>query len=292
MFSRGEEVINCKKSSPKPSWLDKKINLGACHRVRTLLRDLHLHTVCEESSCPNMSECFLNGVVTFMILGDVCSRKCSFCGIKKGRPPAVNPGEPKYIKEAVKKLGLDYVVITSPTRDDLSDGGVHVFCETVKEIMSIDFKKKVEILIPDFLEKKARLEKIAHCGAQVIAHNLETVPSLYPKVRKGADYNRSLRVLRRVKEANKDIFTKSGLMLGLGEKDEEVFAALRDLRRVDCDFLTLGQYLPPSLAHYPLGEYINPDKFNYFKEYAINLGFRQVRSSPYTRSSYMAHTFF
>jgi lipoic acid synthetase len=274
----------------KPHWLNKKVDISACHNLKSALKKLKLHTVCQEALCPNISECFSSGVATFMILGDICTRACTFCGVEKGKPALVDPCEPKRVKEAVEGLGLDYVVITSPTRDDLFDGGASMFAATVKQIKSINAKKKVEILIPDFLGKHKSIEIAAQCGAWVIAHNLETVPSLYPKVRKGADYNRSLKVLKLVKEANKGIFTKSGLMLGLGEGDQEVVQVLQDLRGVGCDFLTLGQYLPPSLAHYSIKEYVLPDKFLFFKNHALKLGFLGVKSAPYVRSSYMAHT--
>ena len=278
------------KISPKPSWLNKKIDLGSCRRIKSILRGLNLHSVCEESSCPNISECFCSGVATFMILGDTCTRACAFCGINKGQPSPVDFSEPKRVKEAVKRLSLNYVVITSPTRDDLDCKGADLFCQTVEEVMSISSGMKVEILIPDFKGEKRLIKKVASSKAEVIVHNLETPASLYAKVRKGADYERSLDVLRLIKEANKKVLTKSGLILGLGEEEGEVIQALMDLRRVNCDFLTLGQYLPPSSKHYPLKEYVHPDKFSYFKEYAQNLGFRGVKSAPYVRSSYLAHT--
>jgi lipoic acid synthetase len=279
------------KISPKPSWLNKKVDIRDCRRVRSLLKKLNLHTVCEEALCPNISECFGSGLATFMILGDICTRNCSFCGVKKEKPAKVDVNEPKRIKQAVKNLGLDYIVITSPTRDDLVDGGANIFVEAVSQVKSLGLEKKVEILIPDFWGKRELLRKIASCGAEVIAHNIETIPSLYPRVRNGADYERSLKVLEIVKEENSDILTKSGLMLGLGEKKEEVIKALEDLLRVGCDFLTLGQYLPPSLAHYPLKEYISPDKFKILEDFALKIGFKKVKSSPYVRSSYLAHTF-
>ncbi|MFH1519307.1 MAG: lipoyl synthase [Candidatus Omnitrophota bacterium] len=276
----------------KPSWLNKKINLGVCHKLKSLLRDLRLRSVCEESSCPNISECFCNGVVTFMILGDTCTRECAFCGVNKGRPAPADSDEPKRIKEAVRRLGLSHVVITSPTRDDLSDAGAELFYRTTEAVKSIDSRIRVEILIPDFKGRRDLIKKIVKSRAEVVAHNLETTASLYLKVRKGADYSRSLEVLRLIKEINQNTFTKSSLILGLGEKEEEVIQALVDLRQAGCDFLTLGQYLPPSLSHYPLKEYVNPDKFTFFEQYAGKLEFRGVKSTPYTRSSYLAHTFF
>lgn len=275
----------------KPDWLNKKVNLAACNKVKGLLRELDLHTVCEESLCPNVSECFYNGVATFMILGDICTRDCSFCNVKKGRPLEVNYTEPLRVKEAVKRLTLKHVVITSPCRDDLKDGGAEIFVETVKEIKNLNRDIKVEILIPDFRGNKTALGKTACCGADVIAHNLETAPSLYIKVRSSADYDRSLEVLRIVKETNKNIFTKSGLMLGLGENKDEIIGVFNDLRAVGCDFITLGQYLSPSLKHYPVKRYILPEEFLYLSDEAYKLGFKKVMSSSYARSSYLAHTF-
>lgn len=275
----------------RPPWLDKKINLSACRTLKKIIRAHNLHTVCEEALCPNISECFSCGLVTFIILGDICTRGCNFCAIKKGKPFKPDFDEPGRIKRAVKELGLSYVVITSPTRDDLRDCGAEIFCRTTKTIKSLNSKITIELLIPDFLGKAELIKKIAHCGAQVISHNLETVPSLYLQVRKGAGYQRSLRILKLLKGMNKQIFTKSGLMLGLGENDKEVIGVLRDLRKAECDFLTLGQYLPPSLTSYPLKEYVEPAKFTYFEKYALALGFKSVKSAPYVRSSYKAHSF-
>lgn len=279
------------KTIPKPFWLNKKISLDSCRKVKSVLRGLSLHSVCEESFCPNISECFCNGVATFMILGDICTRACTFCGINKGRPSLVDSNEPERIKEAVKKLNLNYVVITSPTRDDLDDGGVSLFCQTVDAVMSIGPKVRVEILIPDFRGKVDLIEKIAKCRANVIGHNIETPAFLYIKVRRGAEYKRSLKVLKLIKKMNKETFTKSGLILGLGEEENQVIQTIMDLRKAGCDFLTLGQYLPPSLKHYPLKEYIHPDKFSHFERYARKIGFREVKSGPYVRSSYLAHSF-
>lgn len=276
--------------SPKPHWLNKKINISDCRKIKELLKDLRIHTVCQQALCPNISECFDCGVATFLILGDICTRSCTFCGVKKGKPNRINKDEPNRIKEAVRKMNLGYVVITSPTRDDVEDGGAGIFCETTKQILSLRADIRVELLIPDFSADLSSLEKIAFCGATAVAHNLETVPSLYEKVRKGSDYERSLYVLDAIKNLNKNILTKSGLMLGLGEEDVEVLQVLFGLRAVGCDILTLGQYLPPSLKHYPIKEYIPPERFDYFKAKALKLGFKKVKSSPYTRSSYMAHS--
>lgn len=276
----------------KPLWLDKKIQLSTCHTVKELLRELNLNTVCEESLCPNISECFKARTATFMILGDTCTRKCRFCAVTKGFPLKVDYNEPLRIALAVEKLQLQYVVITSPTRDDLEDGGAEIYCRTIETIKNLIFAPKVEILIPDFLGLPEIIKKVARAGADVISHNIETVPSLYIKVREGADYRRSLNVLKLIKEENPKITTKTGLMLGLGENEPQILEVLTDLRGVSCDFLTLGQYLPPSRAHYPLKEYILPEKFADLEEKALKLGFKAVKSSPYTRSSYFAHTLF
>jgi len=226
-----------------------------------------------------------------MILGDTCTRGCTFCGINKGEPSLIDLDEPERIKEAVKRLKLNYVVITSPTRDDLDDGGVGLFCQTVEAVKSIGLKVRVEILIPDFKGKVELIERVAKSRANVIGHNIETPASLYIEVRKGSEYKRSLKVLKLIKKVNKETFTKSGIILGLGEEEGQVIQTLVDLKEVGCDFLTLGQYLPPSLNHYPLKEYVHPDKFSYFQSYALKIGFRRVKSAPYVRSSYLAHSF-
>jgi lipoic acid synthetase len=272
----------------KPYWLDKKINLSDIRRTKELLRGFKLSTVCEEAMCPNLGECFRKGVATFMILGNVCTRHCSFCATKKGKGKPWDIDEPIRIKQAAEKLRLSYAVVTSPTRDDLADYGVQAFCRTVEEIKKIKPATAVEILIPDFCAQESALKKISRCGADVVAHNLETVPSLYIKVRQGADYGRSLEVLRAVKKNNAEIKTKSGIMLGLGEREKEVMEVFKDLAGVNCDLLTLGQYLSPSRRHYPVREYINPAKFMEFQAKALSFGFKSVQSSPYSRSSYLA----
>jgi len=276
----------------KPAWCNKKIDLAACNNLKQLLRGLRLHTVCEESHCPNISECFDKKLATFMILGDICTRTCAFCNVSKGAPRALDYQEPERVAKAVRLLGLTYVVITSPTRDDVDDGGAELFCQTVRQLKRLSPTPHVEILIPDFLGNIRALGKIASCGVDVISHNIETCPSLYIKVRKGADYQRSLKVLEIVKEQSpKKVFTKSGLMLGLGESLNEVIGVMQDLRSLDCDFLTLGQYLPPSRRHYPLSQYIHPAQFKHLESTALAMGFKGVQSGTYVRSSYAAHTF-
>ncbi len=275
----------------KPFWLNKRIDFRQASPLKRILRNLRLKTVCEEALCPNLSECFQKKVASFMILGDTCSRNCGFCALKKGRPAPSDKEEPKRIAQAVSYLKLKYVVITSPTRDDLKDKGARVFWETAQEIKRLNPKIKLELLIPDFLADPKCITIIVKSGAEVISHNLETVPSLYPLARKEGNYLRSLEVLRVIKSINKKIFTKSGLILGLGETERELLKVFKDLRKVNCDFLTLGQYLAPSLKHYPVKEYILPERFEVLGRLALRLGFKKVKSSPYTRSSYLAHNF-
>jgi lipoic acid synthetase len=272
----------------KPQWLNKKIDLTDCRKIKTLLRSLSLHTVCEEAKCPNIGECFNCGVVTIMILGSSCTRGCKFCGVSKEKPVAIDLNEPQRVKAAVDKLKLKYVVVTSPTRDDLSDGGLSQFINTVDALKDISKKLRVEILVPDFLGQHDLWKRLAGCSADVISHNVETVPSLYRDVRQGSDYRRSLDLLKTVKEVNSAIVTKSGLMLGLGETKEEVLQVLLDLRMIDCDIITIGQYLAPSKKHHPVKKYVDLKEFKFFEQAALDLGFKQVRSSPYVRSSYLA----
>jgi len=272
----------------KPSWLNKKVDLGKCGKVKALLRGLNLHTVCEEAKCPNISECFSRRTAAFLILGKICTRSCKFCGISKGRPLLPSFDEPEKIAWAVEKLELNYVVITSVTRDDLEDKGVFQFVRCIQEIRKIKPDTKIEILIPDFGGDSDLLKDLVKSCPFVINHNLETVKRLYPLLRKEADYSRSLRVLGQIKKINPAIFTKSGIMLGLGETDKEVLSLFKDLRNVNCDFLTIGQYLQPSLNHFPVKEYIPPERFDHYRDTALSMGFRTVVSSPYTRSSYKA----
>ncbi len=272
----------------KPAWLDKKISLKVCNQMKEMLSDLHLNTVCEEAKCPNISECFARGEATFMILGDTCTRDCSFCGVKKGKPQKVDKKEPKRVAEAVRKLGLRHTVITSVTRDDLSLGGAEIFAEVISEIKRIDERITVEVLIPDFNLNLEAIKMVVDAGPDIIAHNVETVPRLYEKVRPSSNYNSSLKVLKKIKELNDKIYTKSGIMLGLGEREDEVIDVFFDLVDTGCDFLSIGQYLPPSLHHYPVKEYIEPRRFDYYKEKALSAGIRYVMSAPYVRSSYRA----
>lgn len=245
--------------------------------------DPSLHTVCESAKCPNLGECYASGTMTFLILGDVCTRNCRFCGVIKGVPLTLDPEEPKKVAAAVHKLGLKYAVITSVTRDDLPDGGTRQFIEVIKEIKAIEgIEGKVELLIPDNLD----LDRLIADRPDVINHNLETVPRLYPTVRPQADYQRSLDILRRIKESG--IYTKSGFMVGLGETEDEVASALKDLARVKCDAVTIGQYLAPSKQHIQVERYVRPEEYLKYEEMGKELGIGEVTAGPFVRSSYKA----
>ncbi len=273
----------------KPSWLNKKISLRDCSQVKTLLKDLRLHTVCEEALCPNMGECFKARQATFIILGAICTRACRFCGVVKGQPLAPDVDEPRRIVEAVQKMGLNHVVITSVTRDDLPDGGASVFAETIFSLRAIGGGISIEVLIPDFKADHKSLSVLANARPDILAHNIETVPSLYKKVRPaGASYSRSLDVLRSLKNIAPKIALKSGLMLGLGEKDDEVFKVFDDLVKTGCRLLSIGQYLAPSKNHFPVKRYLEPEVFEEYKKAALRRGFSYVKSGPYVRSSYAA----
>lgn len=274
----------------KPHWLRKKITLSAQKPMEILLAHGHVHTICEEAMCPNISECFSQKVATFMILGTICTRGCTFCAVSRGIPLAINPHEPINIANTVKHLGLRHVVITSSTRDDLDDGGAEHFFNTVKAIKTMDESITVELLIPDMDENKVALEKVAHSGAKIIGHNIETVPRLY-HVRKGSDYKRSLRVLQYLAQSNPAVITKSGIMLGFGESDDEVVGLMQDLLDVNCNYLSIGQYLAPSSKYEPVVEYVEPKRFEYLRSRGMEMGFKYIKSSPYTRSSYMAHEY-
>ncbi len=272
----------------KPAWLHKKINLKDCAQTKSILSGLGINTVCEQALCPNLSECFLHSTATFLILGKYCTRDCRFCNITKAKPLPPDPDEPQKVMQAAKRLGLKHVVITSVTRDDLVDGGAGIFTATVELIRQALPRSQIELLIPDFAGSLAALKAVALSGAQIIGHNIETVPSLYPVVRSRADYERSLEVLRVLKRVAPSIKTKSGLILGLGENDAQVLTVMNDLRLAGCDFLSLGQYLAPSTKHYPVKEYVALEKFDDYARQAKALGFLHVESAPYVRSSYRA----
>ncbi len=257
-------------------------------RLKRILREHKLHTVCEEARCPNIGECWGHNTATFLILGDICTRGCRFCAIGKGKPSLLDPEEPRNVGLVVKDLGLEHIVVTSVDRDDLPDGGSAHFAKTVFWIKTFKPSIRVEVLIPDFKGDHTALETVVRSGIDILNHNMETVPRLYKKVRPGAVYQRSLAVLKAAKEIRRDILTKSGLMLGVGETLGEVMGTLEDLRRHDCDIVTLGQYLQPSTDQLPVERYVTPDEFRQLKAEAEKLGFRHVESGPLVRSSYHA----
>lgn len=275
------------KIERKPEWLQKKIKPSDQAGMRHLLDELRLNTVCQQALCPNISECFSCGQATFLILGKSCTRLCSFCNVEKTAPQAVDLDEPARVAEAVARLRLSHVVITSPTRDDLGDGGAQMFAETVAAIRLSSPETRIELLIPDFQGDRASLETVLGARPDIIAHNVETVPRLY-HIRQGAEYARSLELLRLCGELAPEIPAKSGLMLGMGEHEEEVLQVLHDLRQASCSFLSIGQYLAPSRRHFPVAEFIRPELFDQLREQALKLGFSHVESGPYVRSSYHA----
>lgn len=274
----------------KPAWIRiKASSLSEVNALTGLLRQHRLHTVCEEASCPNLGECFKRGTATFMIMGNLCTRRCPFCDVAHGVPSALDPMEPKHLAEAVLAMKLRYVVITSVTRDDLADGGAGHFAGVVAEIRKQAKGVQVEILVPDFRRHVgAALVNLGSCLPDVFNHNLETVPRLYAESRPGANYAESLRLLQRFKTTYPGIPTKSGLMVGIGEKDDEILNVMRDLRTHGCDMLTIGQYLRPSRHHLPVQRYVTPEQFEIFRLAGLEMGFSQVASGPLVRSSYHA----
>ncbi|MBI1884380.1 MAG: lipoyl synthase [Chlamydiae bacterium] len=276
-------------SSRLPQWIRVQAPGGQEYlETRKILQRLALRTVCQEARCPNIGECFDHGTATFMILGDVCTRACGFCHVTKGKPMAVDLDEPERLAEATLQLGMKHVVITSVDRDDLSDGGAGHFSKVIHAIKARSPQTVVEVLTPDFRGNREALQTVVKAPLQVFNHNLETVPRLYQRARRGSKYERSLQVLAWAKEINPNLVTKSGLMLGLGEEDEELFSVFQDLRAVNCDVLTLGQYLRPSLDQLPVERFVGPDEFKVLAEKARRLGFRHVEAGPLVRSSYHA----
>ncbi|MGB2695570.1 MAG: lipoyl synthase [Dehalococcoidia bacterium] len=275
----------------KPPWLKVRFPAGDRYqRIKGLLRQNELHTVCEEAHCPNIGECFNNGTATFMILGDICTRACGFCAVTTGRPhPGVDRLEPYRLAKAVRTLGLDYVVITSVNRDDEPDGGASIFAGCIRAIRRDNANCRVEVLIPDFMGNWDALTTVVEARPFVLNHNVETAPRLYGRVRPKARYERSLELLRRSKELDASLLTKSGMMVGLGEAPEEIFAVMTDLRAAGVDIVTIGQYLRPSARHLRVERYYPPDEFAPFVEKGRELGFRHVEAGPLVRSSYHAH---
>jgi lipoic acid synthetase len=275
--------------SRKPAWIRVKApNSASYHETRKLMRDKRLHTVCEEAACPNIGECWTQKHATVMILGDTCTRACAFCNVKTGLPKAVDPGEPGHLAEVVVSMGLKHVVITSVDRDDLPDGGAFQFVRCIEAIRAASPTTTIEILTPDFLRKPGGVEKIVAARPDVYNHNLETVPRLYRTVRPGARYFHSLRLLQQVKELDPQIFTKSGIMVGLGEEKREILQVMDDMRSAEVDFLTVGQYLQPTPRHHEVVRFVDPDEFQGIERAARAKGFLLVSATPLTRSSYHA----
>jgi len=277
------------RMQPKPAWIRVKAPVSKAYQeTASLMRTHSLHTVCEEAACPNVGECWGKKHATIMILGDVCTRACTFCNIKTGRPDQLDPHEPERVGEAVGKMGLSHIVITSVDRDDLDDGGAAQFAQTIQAIRAKAPNTTIEILTPDFLRKTGAVETVVAARPDVYNHNLETVPRLYPEVRPGARYFHSLRLLDQVKKIDPTLFTKSGIMVGLGETKAEVYQVMDDLRAANVDFITIGQYLQPTPKHHPLVAFIAPEEFEEYAAMARGKGFLMVAASPLTRSSYHA----
>ena len=274
----------------RPEWLKVRLPGGAgCSRVKGLVHEHKLNTVCEDARCPNIGECWGAGTATFMILGEVCTRACKFCAVKTGMPPEYDLDEPRRIAEAIRKLGLKYAVITSVDRDDLKDGGASIFAETIRKTRDSCPGIRIEVLIPDFQGSAEALRTVVEAVPDVLGHNVETVPRLYPLARAGSRYQRSLNHLANAKSFGIQVTTKSGIMLGLGEDRDEILAVLKDLREADVDLVTLGQYLQPTRENLPVEKFYTPDEFREFRDLAYSMGFRHVASGPLVRSSYRAH---
>ncbi|QEM81496.1 MULTISPECIES: lipoyl synthase [Halomonas] len=284
------KVIPTEEIPRKPDWLRVRMPVSKeVTRIKETLRRHGLHTVCEEASCPNLGECFHGGTATFMIMGDICTRRCPFCDVAHGRPNALNEREPRELAEAIAEMRLNYVVVTSVDRDDLRDGGAQHFADCIREIRNDSPNIEIEVLVPDFRGRMdVALDILETTPPDVFNHNLETVPSLYRKVRPGADYQWSLDLLKGYKERRPEVMTKSGLMLGVGEQDDQVIEVMRDLRAHNVDMLTLGQYMQPSRNHLPVDRWVTPATFDWFAEQGKAMGFTHVASGPLVRSSYHA----
>lgn len=288
-------MSTAKQLGPKPPWLKIRLNTGGEYQqIKHLINDLSLHTVCQEARCPNLYECWSSGTATFMIAGEVCTRRCGFCAVSKGAPVVLDPEEPWHVAQAVQKMNVKHAVITAVNRDDMEDGGAIHFATTIQAVRALNPNTKVEVLIPDFQGNEAALKAVLNAQPDVLNHNTETVPRLYRRVRPQAKYREwTLTLLERAAKRRdaeaRGMLTKSGVMLGLGETDEEIIATMRDLRSVDCDILTLGQYLQPAPQRLKVEKYYPPEEFAKFKEIGLELGFRYVESGPLVRSSYHAH---
>jgi lipoic acid synthetase len=289
--SRGRGVSNTSVpiDHARPDWLKVRLPTGPTYEnLRRLMRSKELHTVCEEAHCPNMAECWGAGTATFMILGDTCTRSCGFCAVKSGRPGVVDVEEPHRVGEAVAQMGLGHAVVTSVNRDELPDGGAGIFAETIREIRRQSPATTVEVLIPDFVGRPESLDAVLAARPEILNHNVETVPRLYPRVRPQARYERSLEVLRRTKQRAPDLVCKSGIMVGLGETHDEVISTMRDIASQGTDILTVGQYLRPSPVHLPIERYWTPSEFDGLRRDGMTMGFRHVEAGPLVRSSYHA----
>lgn len=275
------------KRNFRPVWLKVRIPQGENYsEIKSIIENYKLHTVCSEARCPNMGECWNSGTATFMILGEVCTRNCGFCAVKTGMPNKLDADEPRRVAEAVRLMKIKYAVVTSVNRDELYDGGATIFAETIKQIRRLNPDCKIEVLIPDFRGSEFALNIVLDSFPDVLNHNIETVPRLYLTVRPQAKYERSLELLRRAKK--RGFITKSGLMVGLGETDDEIISVLNDLRKVECDIVTIGQYLQPTKNHLPVKRFLHPKQFVELKKYALDIGFKYVESGPLVRSSYHA----
>jgi lipoic acid synthetase len=282
----GLETTNPQK---KPPWLKVKLPSGTNYqRLKTLMRTQGLHTVCEEALCPNIGECWSRGTATFLLMGDTCTRSCGFCHIKTGRPPTLDEDEPRRVAETVLAMNLNHCVLTSVNRDELPDGGAHIFANTILEIRQRLPHCSIEVLIPDFKGNRAALEAVMQAKPAILNHNTETVPRLYRTVRPQANYQQTLHVLSGAKTIDPETVTKTGIMVGLGETKEEVLEVMTDLRQHDVDILTIGQYLRPSRLHLPIQRYVHPDEFKAFHDAGMAMGFKWVESGPLVRSSYHA----
>lgn len=275
------------KISTKPAWLNKRISIADNVKMKALLSRASLNTICEEALCPNISECFCNKHASFLILGTICTRGCSFCNVSHAIPSSPDREEPKHLADAVQELGLLHVVVTSPTRDDLTDGGAQHFARCIQEIRRTSPDTRIEVLIPDFAGNISALQTVLDASPDILGHNLETVRRLY-YIRRGADYDRSLALLKNAFQYRADIPTKSGIMVGLGENKDEVYEIFVDLLHAGCRFISIGQYLSPKISNYPVKDFISPESFEMYKEQALKAGFLHVESGPYVRSSYNA----
>jgi lipoyl synthase len=284
-------LLDQEKRQRKPEWLRKKISFSAQKEMDQLLKENGIHTICQEAKCPNISECFAAKTATFLILGGICTRRCTYCNVTTGAPLEVNEEEIDQVTDAVKALGLKFVVITSPARDDLKDGGAQQFLEVTQNLLNEVPNTQVELLVPDFKANIDSIKKVANSGAIIVGHNIETVPRLY-NIRKASVYQRSLDVLEEIKNhAPSNVKTKSAIMVGLGETEDEVVSVFKDLLEVGCKLLSVGQYLAPSNDYETVIEYVTPEQFAKYKQIALDMGFEYVHSSPYARSSYMAHEY-